>query len=202
MNLFNTTWVDFTIIEYETFIDESIILNLLILYSNCILSQIPTQQFNVGDDAPAFKHIDYKGNIIDSEQLVTSGKLVVMFYRGNWCPVCMRHLSKLQDSLHLISEKGANVVLITPENAKNTEETIKKTKGTFTVIPDTTMQILKAFKVDYKIDLVTVPKYYDYVLNGTKKGNNFSEPTLPVPATFIINQNNKFDFIQFNHNYI
>jgi len=69
----------------------------------------------VGSVAPAFKGLDAAGRPVELQQLLKKGPVVLYFYRGQWCPYCNKQLSQLQDSLQLLTAKGAQVVVVTPE---------------------------------------------------------------------------------------
>ena len=64
----------------------------------------------IGEKAPEFSGIDQDGNIINLSSILTKKPVVLIFYRGQWCPVCMRYLKSFQDSLKLIENKGVAVI--------------------------------------------------------------------------------------------
>ena len=43
---------------------------------------------NVGVPAPTFKAFDAKGNLFSLQHALKEGPVVIIFYRGFWCPVC------------------------------------------------------------------------------------------------------------------
>ncbi len=51
---------------------------------------------NVGAKMPAFSLKDANGKIVESRDLLKGGNLVVVFYRGAWCPFCNLYLRYLQ----------------------------------------------------------------------------------------------------------
>src|SRR6187549_770415 len=69
----------------------------------------------INSKAPDFKLKDQRGAEVSLKELRKKGQTVVIFYRGNWCPYCNKQLKGLQDSLQLITAKGAQLVAITPE---------------------------------------------------------------------------------------
>jgi len=48
---------------------------------------------NVGAKMPSFSLKDSNGKTIESVDLLKQANLVVVFYRGSWCPFCNRQLS-------------------------------------------------------------------------------------------------------------
>src|SRR5882672_519589 len=51
---------------------------------------------NVGAKMPAFTLNDSLGKPVGSKDLLKQGNLVVVFYRGAWCPFCNKYLHQLQ----------------------------------------------------------------------------------------------------------
>ncbi len=155
---------------------------------------------SVGDTAPEFTGINQQGKKIQLSELVKSGSVVILFYRGEWCPYCNKQLKNLQDSLQLITDKGASVVAISPENSHNRNLTIEKTKAEFNLISDEHSQIMKNYKVAYEMDAGTREKYKGYGIVLTERnGSNGNE--LPVPAVYIINRQGKITYRFFDQDY-
>ena len=48
----------------------------------------------VGDKVKDFIGVDQNGESIQLFKLLRKGKVVVVFYRGQWCPICMPHIKK------------------------------------------------------------------------------------------------------------
>ena len=69
----------------------------------------------VGAKAPLFTAIDQNKKQYSLEKALKRGPVVLVFYRGYWCPVCNRQLKKLQDSLDLVYAKGATLIAVSPE---------------------------------------------------------------------------------------
>ena len=59
----------------------------------------------VGEKAPEFEAKDKDGLTYVLNDELINGPVVLNFYRGQWCPVCNRHLSNIQDSLKYIIRK-------------------------------------------------------------------------------------------------
>ncbi|HMK25255.1 MAG TPA: redoxin domain-containing protein, partial [Chitinophagaceae bacterium] len=60
----------------------------------------------IASKAPDFRAKDQHGTEIRLKDLLKKGKVILVFYRGEWCPYCNKELSRLQDSLQLIKDKG------------------------------------------------------------------------------------------------
>ncbi len=174
-------------------------LALIALITN---AQFPGQKFKAGDNAPDFKTKDITGKQVQLAQLLETHKSVVLiFYRGEWCRYCRKHLSALQDSLQFIYEKDAAVVVVTPSQPDYVKEMMEKTGAEYTFISDNDYRIMDDYGVSYKISKETVPKYYPFVLNKARKSNGNENDVLPIPATFVIGKNKKISYIHFDPDY-
>ncbi|MEO7444572.1 MAG: peroxiredoxin-like family protein [Ferruginibacter sp.] len=154
----------------------------------------------VGDKAPQIEVKDNAGNKFDLKKQLKKGDVIIIFYRGQWCPYCNKELSYLQDSLSLITARGATVIAISPETDINVAKTVEKSKASFPIISDKALSIMKAYKVNFTVDEKTITKYKTYgidfdIANGDNGAN------LPVPATYIVGQDGKIKYAYFNTDY-
>ena len=83
----------------------------------------------INSKAPDFKAADQYGNEIRLRDVLKDSLVVLIFYRGQWCPYCNKQLKKLEDSLQLIKEKKAKLIAVTPEKTEYISKTIEKTKN-------------------------------------------------------------------------
>lgn len=155
---------------------------------------------NVGDLAPDFTAIDQNDNSVQLKELLESGPLVLLFYRGEWCPYCNKQLKLLEDSMSLITSKGAGIVAITPESQTNIKKTVDKTKASFSIVQDNNSLIMNAYKVAFELDEKTRNKYKGYGVDLIER-NGSNGNNLPVPAVYIINQEGKITYRYFDDNF-
>ena len=184
-------------------VKKIILIGGLIITAFALISkddEVATQGLKVGDVAPGFYGIDQAGKQINLSKVIENGPVVLIFYRGYWCPYCNKHLSQLQDSLKLILDKGASVIAVSPELPEYAEKTISKTGASFSIISDTTHQIMKDYKVDYTVGEGKAFMYKVFGMN-IEKTNGDDSNTLPVPSTYIIDINGKIKYVHFNSDY-
>lgn len=180
-------------------------IKLLTLFSALFLTILTFAQDKpeglfINSKAPNFTAKDQNGNEVSLKDLKKKGNVVVVFYRGSWCPYCNKHLQKLQDSLNLISEKGATVVAISPETPEGIAKTVEKTKASFPIIYDEEMKIAKNYHVSFKVDEKTAVRYKNSDIDLLKI-NNQKEPLLPVPAVYIVNKDGFVTYRFFESDY-
>src|SRR5258708_35537004 len=141
-----------------------------IIFSLQVLAQTGLRK---GAQAPEFKARDNSDKTLDLNNLIKSHKAVVLFfYRGQWCPYCNKQIKELQDSLQLLTAKGAYVVGVTPETDENINKTIDKTHASFSIIQDDGYKIMKAYQVDYVVDDSMTAKMKSYGVDLEKNNGN------------------------------
>ena len=69
---------------------------------------------SVGNQFPEFELPDYDGKLLRSADLI-GNPAVLLFYRGNWCPLCMAQISEIAARYREFVDLGINVVLISPQ---------------------------------------------------------------------------------------
>ncbi len=165
-----------------------------------VIAQTTSGGLKVNDPSPDFTAYDQNGKSINLKNQLTHGPVVLVFYRGEWCPYCNKQLKELEDSLKMITDKGATVIAVSPETRENVLKTIGKTKAKYSIISDDKMRIMSAYKVAFALDEELVKKYKGYGINlEEKNGNNGNN--LPVPAVYIIDKNGKIKYSHYDENY-
>jgi peroxiredoxin len=173
---------------------------VLLLTLTISMAQSAAKGLNVNDKAPAFKAKDQNGKKISLSKELKNGSVVVLFYRGQWCPFCNKQIAALQDSLSLLTAKGATVIGVSPEKPENISKTIEKTKATFSIVHDKGLKIMKAYDVAFGVDAPTVEKYKGYGIDF-EQANGTNGANLPVPAVYIINKEGKITYRFFDTDY-
>ena len=173
---------------------------LITLVSLQTQAQTYPRGLNVNDDAPDFTAMDQKSENVHLAKLLKKGNVVLVFYRGQWCPYCNKELKQLEDSIGLIQAKGATVLAITPELPENILKTIDKTKASYPILYDKKLSIMNAYKVAFKVDDKTVEKYKGYGIDFLKV-NGDNGANLPVPAVYVVNKNGKIIYRFFDIDY-
>ena len=170
-----------------------------LLISVSVLSQNPEPLF-IGDKAPNFLALDQNQQRISLKDKLREGPVVLVFYRGQWCPHCNRHMSQIQDSLAMILDAGASIIAITPEKGEKIEKTVSKTNASFSIVYDENHRIMDKYNVTFKL---SGWKRFIYGLAGINinKASGNKDSALPVPATYIIGQDGTVFASHFNEDY-
>lgn len=161
--------------------------NKLLMKKEISAEEAAKSALNVGGQMPSFSLKDANGKTVKSDDLLKQGNLVVVFYRGAWCPFCNLYLRKLQENLPKIKESGGNLVAISVENPDTSMTVSKKNKLDFTILSDPNLNVARTFGIVYQLDAKTDAKYKGYGIDLVKQ-NGTAKPELPLSATYVINQ--------------
>jgi len=142
---------------------------------------------NVGAKMPSFSLQDSNGKTIESDDLLKQANLVVVFYRGSWCPFCNLYLRNLQKNLAQIKAAGGNLVAVSVENPDNSLSVAKKNELDFTVLSDPNLTVARKFGIVYQMPKKTDELYKSKGLDVAKH-NEMEKAELPLSATYIVNK--------------
>jgi len=174
---------------------------LVLMISLNLSAQIDNEHLNVGELAPEITGVDQNGKKINSTDILKYNKILMVFYRGNWCPHCKKHLASLQERLDEFIEKGVYVLVVTPETVERTKQTSEMWHINFSILHDEGNKIMNDYKVAFEVNQDNVPNYYGIVSKNVAEYNVKNNNVLPVPATYIIDQNGKISYVQYDPNY-
>jgi len=172
---------------------------VLFFVFNGIAQKAPEGLF-ISSKAPDFKTKDQNGAEIRLKDLLKKGKVVLVFYRGHWCPYCNKALARLQDSLSLIKEKGATLLAVSPEKPEGIDKTAEKTKAEYSILHDEGLKIMKAYDVAFEVPENTITRYKNAGLD-IEKNNGDNGKYLPVPAVYIIDEESTVRYRFFETDY-
>ncbi|AMC10522.1 hypothetical protein Lupro_04360 [Lutibacter profundi] len=164
-------------------------------------SQIDNNYLKVGDKAPVIRGIDQFNSEINSNKILQNKKILLLFYRGNWCPYCKKHLASLQENLEKFIKNGVFVIVVTPEKVEKIKETTSKFNSKFSIIHDFNNKIMNDYKVAFKVTKENVPKYFEFTLKRVREYNEKENNVLPVPATYMIDKNHRISYVHYDSDY-
>jgi len=110
----------------------------------------PDGAVSVGDQLPPFALADATGRVRTLDELSADGPLVIVFYRGGWCPYCNVTLRTYQrDLLPRLGEYSARLVAISPETPDASLTTQEKADLSFTVLSDPGAELASALGITF-----------------------------------------------------
>jgi peroxiredoxin len=178
-----------------------IVFSYAYLYSQETRRAKDAQGLPAGVKAPIFETVDSHNEIFSLSEALENGPVVLIFYRGHWCPVCDKHLGQLQDSLSLITDRGATVIAVSPQKPEFLEKMKEKTGAEFRLLYDEGYKIADAYDVTFKPALSEIVIYNTVLGAQLKESQSDESQQLPIPATYIINSDGMIVWRQFDPDY-
>ncbi len=176
-------------------IDEKT-LKTMMEFNEKVASNEFAQGLRVGDKAPLFSLKSHLGETVELQSLLEKGKVIISFYRGEWCPYCNLEIKALQERLSDFQALGANLVAISPEFPDHSLSIVEKNQLKFPVLTDVGNTIAKVYKLAFELS-EEINAIYENIGIHLEKRNADHKRTLPVPATFVIGQDGiiKYAFV-------
>jgi len=175
-----------------------ILLLIITLVTLNAFSQINSKHLEIGEKAPLIIGTDQFDKMIHSEEVLKEQKILLVFYRGNWCPYCKKHLASLQENLNELTKKGLFVIVVTPEKVDKIEETTKNLGATFSILHDIDNSIMKNYMVAFDVNENNVTSYFGFTKKKIAEYNSENNNTLPVPATYLIDKDGTIAYVHYN----
>ena len=140
----------------------------------------------MGDEAPGFTLTNQNGEEVSLSALLEQGPVVLMWYRGGWCPYCNLTLRAYQERLEDIRAHGATLVALTPELPDKSMSTAEKEGLGFEVLSDVGNEVAREYGVVFKLTEGVQANYEQAFGLSTYNGDESGE--LPLAATYVIDQ--------------
>lgn len=162
-------------------------------------SGILGKALNVGDIAPDFTLSNVQNQPVSLYNELANGPVILVWYRGGWCPYCNITLHYLQEKLPEFKKAGATLIALTPELPDNSLSTTEKNNLAFNVLSDLGNKVGKEFGVVFELT-AEISSIYEasFGLNNTN-GDDSNE--LPLAATYVIDTDKtiKYAFLDADH---
>ena len=126
--------------------------------------------------------------------------VVLVFYRGGWCPFCNRQLSELREADRELEELGFEIVFASADRPEALEPSLRDTSLVYTLVSDNDLVAARAFGIAYEVDDATVQRYEGTAMD-LDEASGRDHHWLPAPAVWIISTDGTIQFGYVNPNY-
>lgn len=100
----------------------------------------------VGRELPEIELLRADGQAVRTADL-RGQPTVMLFFRGNWCPLCMAQIREIADQYRAMEAAGVRVALISPQPHRNTEALARKFQVPFDFLTDSGNQAAQALGI-------------------------------------------------------
>ncbi|MGI9224679.1 MAG: peroxiredoxin-like family protein [Woeseiaceae bacterium] len=164
------------------------------------------QPLVAGDQAPYFtvETVDNRPFYFDPRKLARP--VVLISFRGGWCPFCNMHLSELRQVLPEIDAMGIDVLFLSGDRpellySSLNRETQEHIDGLgYTVLSDANAQAAVALGIAFKASGETIQRRLDKG-QDIERSSMQRHGVLPVPAVFAVSRTGEITFAYANADY-
>jgi peroxiredoxin len=144
----------------------------------------------IGQKVPSVQLKDSKGQTVDTKEVLKQ-KTILVVYRGGWCPYCTKQLAGLREVQKEALALGYQIVGVSPDSPENLTQATTKNELGYTLLSDGQGLLIKALGLAFQ-----VPKNYEPLVD--KSSNGVNKEFLPVPAVYVLNEQQEVEFMFVN----
>ena len=109
-------------------------------------TDVASVTLEVGSPAPDFKLQSLSGDWVQLSEL-RGNKILMIFYRGQWCPFCISHLQDIQTILPELEERGYQVLAISPDFAADMQKMADRMDRPYQFLSDVNLTVTELYGI-------------------------------------------------------
>ena len=160
------------------------------------LSDMPSP----GSAAPLFELPNHQGRTVSLSGLLETGPVVVVFYRGTWCPYCNLELRAYQQHVPEITDLGAALVAVSPQTPDDSLTIAERNDLTFEVLSDVGAAAARSYGLVFRLPTYLQEAYRE-LGHPLPAFNATDDWELPIPGTFVIDRDRTIRFAEAHPDY-
>lgn len=165
---------------------KSLSVTALFLSLTLTLAAAEATPLQVGDAVPEVVVKTTEGADVSLRDVMAGGPAVIIFYRGGWCPYCVRHLSALAEIEADLLAAGFKLVALSPDRPAKLREKPALEKLNYTLLSDSLATAARAFGLTFQVPDELVAKYKNEYKIDLEGDSGQTHHLLPHPAVFIV----------------
>jgi len=177
------------------------LLSLAVSSAFLVAEEKPPTHLKTGDPIPDVVLRDADGGEFKLREHIAKQPVVLIFYRGGWCPFCTKHLMALVDIKDKLVTNGYQLLAISTDQPAKLKETPNREKLGYTLLSDSDMATAKAFKISFQVPDELVAKYKSEYQIDLEAASGKTHHLLPHPAVFVVSKDGVIRFAHVNPDY-
>lgn len=154
----------------------------------------------VGARAPAVTVRTEHGADFAIDPAAFTRPVILVFYRGGWCPYCNVHLGELAKAEDELEALDFDLYFLSTDRPAILRSSLKDPEVPFTLLSDARMTAARAYGVAFRVDDATYARYKSMGLD-LEAASGESHHELPVPAVFILDAGGVVRFLHADPDY-
>ncbi len=139
----------------------------------------------IGNEAPEAALKDADGKSVQLSELYEKGAVLLVFYRGGWCPYCNFQVRALAKGMEEFKKRGVMPVVVSVDKVDEATKTKKAYDIEFPTLSDPKLVAHEAYRVVNEVDDKTYKKLGGYGID-LEKSSGEKHHKIAVPAIFLI----------------
>ena len=153
-----------------------------------------------GDQVPDFTLTDSDRNDVSLNDLLSTGPLVLSFYRGVWCPYCNIELQALEAAAADIRAAGATMVAVSMQGASDSRKSQKDNNLSFPILTDKNGELAEKFGIRWTLQDYVIPVHSGFGVELPRIHGD-GQWNLPMPARYLVDTDGSIAYSEVNPDY-
>ena len=110
-------------------------------------SDVEGVKITVGEAAPSFSLKDHNGNTVSLADYQGESNVMLVFFRGHWCPFCVGHLEDIQTIFPKLKDYDVQLLGISPDNLEDAQEFSERFEQPYVFLSDENLSVTDLYGV-------------------------------------------------------
>ncbi len=138
-----------------------------------------------GNQAPDAELRDFEDRVVPLRDLWAEGPILLVFYRGGWCPYCNFQIRELTDAYPEFAERGVTPVAVSVDRIEEAAQTQATYTIPFPVLVDPDLATHHAFRVAHHVDDAELQRLKGFGID-LEAASGQTHHTIAIPSLFLI----------------
>ena len=143
-----------------------------------------------GDKVPEFESQTYEGEPITFGKLLENGALMVIFYRGGWCPFCNYQVRQVTQAYDKFEQRNVTPVLISVDQTDGAMLVQQTYDIPFPVLSDSNLAAHNSFNALIELDNSSYEKFKKFGVD-LELWSGLDHHKMAAPAVFLVGKDGK-----------
>ena len=144
-------------------------------------------KIKVGEVLPDFTLYSSKNGAEVSSSILRQQPALLLFFRGNWCPLCMAQIKEIAASYQELDKRGVKVFLVSPQSEKQSQNLAKQFNAPMEFLVDKKLQAAQQLGLVHE--------------NGTPMGMMGYKSDTVMPTAILTDDKGQVIFADLTDNY-
>jgi peroxiredoxin len=173
------------------------LIEMLRVIEDAVSSDRANKALQAPNLAPSLSLPDEHDKPVSLTDRLSDGPVVMVFYRGAWCPWCTQELNALQAVVGQFKQLGASVLVVSPQMSIYNRACIRRHRLSFPILHDSGGHVAAQFGLNWEVP-ADLRKLYLGLNVDLAKFNGEAGWALPLPARYLIDQQRTIVYAEVN----